>query len=586
MRITNKIMQDNALSNINQNKILQDKLSTQMASGKKIQRPSDDPVVAIRALRLRTTLSDITQYRDKNVEDAKSWLKVTEDAIVSIGEALTDMIEQCNSGANEDLKTEDREAILAALKEFRTEIYATGDADYAGRGVFTGYRTGTKLRFEEDSKLTYSITERLDKAIMDDITYVKMDNGKNTIGAINSGNFTDGDFAMEDTAVSQETVHRLRLSYNNLDSDVVPKVTYYDKLGNLKQIPIVTISKYEYEDVLDENGNKIQETDAAGNPVFDPVTGDPVYVKADAYQYASTMKKTEVPVLDADGNPMMDNTQNPPVPLTEQVTTGAVFIPETGELILNDDAYHALSGVSDLYQTDGVDESKISVTYCKTDWQKGELRPEHYFECVEDPYDALHPNGKKNIQHNMDKPKNADDQIISYDVGFNQKVRVNTLASECYTHDIGRDVDDMIAILQQVGDVEEVVKTLDGIIKDPKTTEADRLIAEKSLTAANKAMTFLKEKLQVTFENGISGMQKYLDKTTLALTAVGTRGSKLDLVQTRLDSQKTNFKDLVADNEQANTAEVATDLASAKFAYDASLMATGKITQSTLMNFI
>ena len=147
MRITNKIMQDNALSNINQNKILQDKLSTQMASGKKIQRPSDDPVVAIRALRLRTTLSDITQYRDKNVEDAKSWLKVTEDAIVSIGEALTDMIEQCNSGANEDLKTEDREAILAALKEFRTEIYATGDADYAGRGVFTGYRTGTKLRF-------------------------------------------------------------------------------------------------------------------------------------------------------------------------------------------------------------------------------------------------------------------------------------------------------------------------------------------------------------------------------------------------------------------------------------------------------
>lgn len=189
MRITNKIMQDNALSNINQNKILQDKLSTQMASGKKIQRPSDDPVVAIRALRLRTTLSDITQYRDKNVEDAKSWLKVTEDAIVSIGEALTDMIEQCNSGANEDLKTEDREAILAALKEFRTEIYATGDADYAGRGVFTGYRTGTKLRFEEDSKLTYSITERLDKAIMDDITYVKMDNGKNTIGAINSGNF-------------------------------------------------------------------------------------------------------------------------------------------------------------------------------------------------------------------------------------------------------------------------------------------------------------------------------------------------------------------------------------------------------------
>ena len=54
MRITNKIMQNNNLANINTNKILQDKLSTQMSSEKKISRPSDDPVVAIRALRLRS----------------------------------------------------------------------------------------------------------------------------------------------------------------------------------------------------------------------------------------------------------------------------------------------------------------------------------------------------------------------------------------------------------------------------------------------------------------------------------------------------------------------------------------------------
>ena len=573
MRITNKIMQDNALSNINTNKILQDKLSTQMASGKKIQRPSDDPVVAIRALRLRSTLSDITQYRDKNVEDAQSWLKVTEDAIVAVGDVLTDMIEKCDGGAAEDLKTEDREAILAALKELKNEIYATGDADYAGRGVFTGYRTGTKLRFQEDEKLTYSITERLDKAVMDDITYVKMDNGTNTISSINSGNYTDGDYAIEDTAVSQETVHRLRLSYSDLDGDVEPKLTYYDKLGKIHQIPITTVSKYEYADVLDENGNKIQAKNPDGTPAVDD-NGDPVYVKADAYQYARM--RTNWPELDENGNPVAGS----------KGTLGAVFIPETGELILNDDAYQALSAIRDLSQTEGTDEGKISVTYCKTDWKKNDLRPEHYFECVEDPYDAAHPAGKKNIQHNMDKEKNAEDQVISYDVGFNQQVRVNTLASECYTHDIGRDVDDLIAILEQVGDVEAVVKTLDEIVKDANTPETDRQTAEKSLTAANKALVFLKEKLQVSFEHGISKMQGYLDRTTLALTAVGTRGAKLDLVQSRLDSQKTNFKDLVADNEQANTAEVATDLASAKLAYDASLMATGKITESTLMNFI
>ena len=45
MRITNKIMQRNNLSNINTNKVLEDKLTSQLSSEKKIIRPSDDPVI-------------------------------------------------------------------------------------------------------------------------------------------------------------------------------------------------------------------------------------------------------------------------------------------------------------------------------------------------------------------------------------------------------------------------------------------------------------------------------------------------------------------------------------------------------------
>lgn len=62
MRITNKIIQNNNLANINTNKIYQDILSTQMSTQKKINKPSDDPVVAIRALRLRSNVTEVTQY--------------------------------------------------------------------------------------------------------------------------------------------------------------------------------------------------------------------------------------------------------------------------------------------------------------------------------------------------------------------------------------------------------------------------------------------------------------------------------------------------------------------------------------------
>ena len=62
-------MQNNSLYNINNNKLLQDKLSTQMSTQKKITRPSDDPVIAIRALRLRTNVSELTQfYRDRTTD--------------------------------------------------------------------------------------------------------------------------------------------------------------------------------------------------------------------------------------------------------------------------------------------------------------------------------------------------------------------------------------------------------------------------------------------------------------------------------------------------------------------------------------
>ena len=81
MRITNKIISNNSVTNINNNKIYEDRLNTQLSTGSKINRPSDDPVIAIRALRLRTNLNEVSQYYSKNIPDAESWLDVTESAV-------------------------------------------------------------------------------------------------------------------------------------------------------------------------------------------------------------------------------------------------------------------------------------------------------------------------------------------------------------------------------------------------------------------------------------------------------------------------------------------------------------------------
>ena len=158
MRITNKVMQNNALVNINNNKVTQDMLNTQLATGKKVNRPSEDPIVAIRALRLRSDVDQVTQYLKKNVPDAESWLKLTEGALKTTVSVLKDMIEQCEKGASDQLKTEDRKVIIESLNKLYQEVYDTGKGDYAGRYIFTGYRTDTSLTFGTQTEKQYVIT--------------------------------------------------------------------------------------------------------------------------------------------------------------------------------------------------------------------------------------------------------------------------------------------------------------------------------------------------------------------------------------------------------------------------------------------
>ena len=89
MRISNKMMTNNMLYNINSNKNSLSSLEEQYSTGLAIQRPSDDPIVAVRALKLRTNLTELNQYYEKNIPDAMSWMETTESALRTTSEIIT-----------------------------------------------------------------------------------------------------------------------------------------------------------------------------------------------------------------------------------------------------------------------------------------------------------------------------------------------------------------------------------------------------------------------------------------------------------------------------------------------------------------
>ena len=77
-----------------------------------------------------------------------------------------------------------------------------------------------------------------------------------------------------------------------------------------------------------------------------------------------------------------------------------------------------------------------------------------------------------------------------------------------------------------------------------------------------------------------------MDDTNVAITNNATRGSRLELISTRLMNQKATFKELQTNNEDIDITEVAVELSSSELTYQAALMATSKIMQTNLMNDI
>ncbi len=523
MRITNKIMQKNNLSNINTNKIYQDKLSTQMSTQKKVNRPSDDPVVAIRALRLRSSVTEVTQYYSKNIPDAESWLDVTEGALKNLTQIITNMIGQCEKGSNGDLKTTDREIILEQLKALGDEVYSTGDADYAGRYVFTGYRTDTSLSFAKEETKGYEILEQIDSSAIDSITKVNTDK----LLDLNSGNFNDAGSGMADIneeKISAVEAYRIRLAYDDCTDGGTPSISFQQKKADG--------TGYEW--------------------VTWPTTNQDGSISGEIKQMHS---------------------YDDPYTKAAEDDDALIYVPETGELLLGKNRYETLMATKDDVAT-VEDESEIRVTYQKEHWSKGDLRPEHYFRCESEGivYNEEYTSGK------------VEKQEIEYDVGFNQTIRVNSTADECFQHGIGRTVDDLVDSMQSVLDLEGVKANLEKMLTTANGDDAK--ILQTQLDAANKALTLAKDKCQKMFERGITTFQGYLDDANLCTTNCGTRSSKLTLIKNRMQNQKTTFETLKSENEDIDITEVVIQLKSAEMTYEAALLAAGKVMKSTLLNFI
>ena len=61
---------------------------------------------------------------------------------------------------------------------------------------------------------------------------------------------------------------------------------------------------------------------------------------------------------------------------------------------------------------------------------------------------------------------------------------------------------------------------------------------QKRLAAADKAYTYIRDAVSKRFGNQITRYQNYLDSTNVAITKNGTRSTRLELIEARLEEQQ------------------------------------------------
>ncbi|PKH99743.1 flagellar hook-associated protein FlgL [Glaciecola sp. 33A] len=144
MRITTNLIYNQNLRSIDTNQGNLVDIQQQLATGKKLLRPSDDPVGAAQVIRLTEELDKITQYQ-RNNDLTSSALEQQETALRSIKDVVNRARVLTVQSGNGILAGQDRKAIGAEIEQIRDQVLdLMNTRNASGDYVFSGYQSSNQ----------------------------------------------------------------------------------------------------------------------------------------------------------------------------------------------------------------------------------------------------------------------------------------------------------------------------------------------------------------------------------------------------------------------------------------------------------
>lgn len=155
MRITNNIMSYNFLSSLNKSLEKSTKIQAQLADGKALHAPSDDPIKVVRSLRFSTSMELNNQYT-QNAQDAQSWMNTSDGSMQNLDEIMISIKEQIVQASNGTNPQAAVQTIGTSVDNLINQMINIGNSQLGGRYIFAGQNDKTAPFTRSGDIITYN----------------------------------------------------------------------------------------------------------------------------------------------------------------------------------------------------------------------------------------------------------------------------------------------------------------------------------------------------------------------------------------------------------------------------------------------
>ncbi|MDQ0929452.1 flagellar hook-associated protein 3 FlgL [Bacillus atrophaeus] len=218
MRVTQGMIQQNSLRYIGSSYAKLDKLQSQVSSGKKISKASDDPIVAMKSLKYNTQLSQVKQYQS-NASQAFTWLENTETNItegIDVLSKVRDLVVKAKNGQNGEAELK---SIGVEVNQLKEQLLNIANTQVNGRYIFNGTNSDSPPVVDNgDGTYTISDADDVNVNISSNMTLKVNSDPKSAVGGTSASG--QNVFEMLDSlenALNSGSVDDLKSTLSDID---------------------------------------------------------------------------------------------------------------------------------------------------------------------------------------------------------------------------------------------------------------------------------------------------------------------------------------------------------------------------------